>query len=48
MVIGLFVGATATFALFLAWEYHQGDNAMVLSLCLGNELFGLREELCSY
>lgn len=29
VVIGLLVGAAATFALFLVWEYRQGDNAMV-------------------
>ncbi|KAL2843003.1 major facilitator superfamily domain-containing protein [Aspergillus pseudodeflectus] len=29
VVIGLLVGAAATFAAFLAWEYRQGDRAMV-------------------
>lgn len=29
VVIGLLVGAAATFALFLVWEYRQGDAAMV-------------------
>jgi MFS family permease len=29
VVIGLLVGAAVTFALFLVWEYRQGDNAMV-------------------
>lgn len=29
VVIGLLVGAAATFAVFLVWEYHQGDGAMV-------------------
>lgn len=29
VVIGLIVGGAVTFALFLAWEYHQGDSAMV-------------------
>ncbi|KAK3371084.1 major facilitator superfamily domain-containing protein [Lasiosphaeria ovina] len=29
VVIGLIVGGAATFALFLAWEYRQGDSAMV-------------------
>lgn len=29
VVIGLLVGSAATFALFLVWEYHQGDGAMV-------------------
>ncbi|GLI74765.1 hypothetical protein PoHVEF18_003013 [Penicillium ochrochloron] len=29
VVIGLLVGAAVTFALFLAWEHRQGDNAMV-------------------
>jgi hypothetical protein len=29
IVIGLFVGAAATFAVFLLWEHHHGDAAMV-------------------
>lgn len=29
VVIGLLVGGAATFGLFLVWEHHQGDNAMV-------------------
>ena len=29
VVIGLFIGAVATFATFLAWGHHQGDAAMV-------------------
>jgi MFS family permease len=29
IVIGLLVGAAATFAAFLVWEYHKGDDAMV-------------------
>lgn len=29
VVIGLLVGAAVTFILFLIWEYHQGDGAMV-------------------
>ncbi|KAK3297387.1 major facilitator superfamily domain-containing protein [Chaetomium fimeti] len=29
VVIGLLVGAAATLAVFLAWEYRQGDGAMV-------------------
>ncbi|KAI1098442.1 MFS general substrate transporter, partial [Jackrogersella minutella] len=29
VVIGLFVGAAATFAVFLAWEHHKGDEAML-------------------
>ncbi|KAK9241689.1 efflux pump [Lipomyces tetrasporus] len=29
VVIGLLVGAAVTFALFLAWEYRQGDVAMI-------------------
>jgi hypothetical protein len=29
VVIGLLVGAAVTFALFLVWEYRQGDNAMM-------------------
>ncbi|KAJ0413779.1 major facilitator superfamily domain-containing protein [Aspergillus carlsbadensis] len=29
VVIGLLVGAAATFAAFLGWEYRQGDQAMV-------------------
>ena len=28
-VIGLFCGAAATFVLFLFWEHHMGDNAMI-------------------
>lgn len=28
-VIGLFVGAAVMFGVFLAWEYHRGDTAMV-------------------
>ncbi|KAJ8096544.1 efflux pump [Lipomyces tetrasporus] len=29
VVIGLLVGAAVTFVLFLAWEYRQGDGAMI-------------------
>jgi hypothetical protein len=29
VVIGLLVGGAATFAVFLVWEYYQGDDAMV-------------------
>ncbi|MCJ1434877.1 hypothetical protein MMC27_004247 [Xylographa pallens] len=29
VVIGLLVGGAVTFALFLVWEYHQGDTAMI-------------------
>jgi len=29
IVIGLLVGAAATFVVFLVWEYHKGDEAMV-------------------
>ncbi|KAL2807758.1 major facilitator superfamily domain-containing protein [Aspergillus granulosus] len=29
VVIGLLIGAAATFAVFLVWEYRQGDGAMV-------------------
>ncbi|KAJ6125466.1 Major facilitator superfamily domain general substrate transporter [Penicillium samsonianum] len=29
VVIGLLVGAGANFVVFLIWEWHQGDNAMV-------------------
>ncbi|KAF3054691.1 Efflux pump afoB [Trichoderma lentiforme] len=29
VVIGLLVGAGVTFIVFLVWEYHQGDNAML-------------------
>lgn len=29
VVIGLLVGAAVTFILFLVWEWHQGDGAMV-------------------
>ncbi len=28
-IIGLFCGAGGVFALFLAWEYHRGDTAMI-------------------
>lgn len=28
-IIGLFCGAAATFCVFLAWEYHRGDKAMI-------------------
>ena len=28
-VIGLFCGAAATFCVFLAWEYREGDRAMI-------------------
>ena len=28
-VIGLFCGSGSTFLFFLAWEYHQGDKAMI-------------------
>jgi hypothetical protein len=28
-VIGLFCGASVTFILFLAWDYRQGDTAMI-------------------
>lgn len=28
-VIGLFCGAAATFILFLVWEHHEGDAAMI-------------------
>lgn len=28
-IIGLFVGAGVAFAVFLVWEYHMGDDAMV-------------------
>jgi len=29
MVIGLFVGSALTFALFIAWEWREGENAMI-------------------
>ncbi|KAJ6014706.1 hypothetical protein N7540_009297 [Penicillium herquei] len=29
VVIGLIIGGAATFAAFLVWEWHQGDDAMV-------------------
>ena len=29
MVIGLFCGSAGTLAVFLAWEYKQGDTAMI-------------------
>ena len=28
-IIGLFVGSAPVFAIFLAWEYHRGDTAML-------------------
>jgi len=28
-IIGLFVGAGATFIVFLAWDYHKGDGALL-------------------
>lgn len=28
-IIGLFCGAAASFCVFLAWEYHRGDKAMI-------------------
>lgn len=28
-IIGLFCGAGGTFAVFLAWDYHKGDDAMI-------------------
>jgi hypothetical protein len=28
-IIGLFCGAGGTFIVFLAWEYHKGDEAMI-------------------
>lgn len=28
-IIGLFCGAGGVFLIFLAWEYHQGDTAMI-------------------
>jgi hypothetical protein len=38
VVIGLLVGAAATFAVFLVWEYHQGDGAMVPFAMLKNRV----------
>ena len=35
-IIGLFCGAGATFILFLAWDYHKGDKAMIPMSILGN------------
>lgn len=29
VVIGLFVGSGVTFAIFMVWEYYQGDGAMI-------------------
>ncbi|KAJ5678219.1 uncharacterized protein N7477_003852 [Penicillium maclennaniae] len=34
-VIGLFCGAAGTFALFLYWEYRQGDRAMIPLAMIG-------------
>ena len=36
VVIGLIVGGVVSFSLFLAWEYHQGDAAMVPWAMLGS------------
>jgi hypothetical protein len=38
VVIGLLVGAAATFAVFLVWEYYQGDEAMVPFAMLRNRV----------
>ncbi len=38
VVIGLLVGAAVIFALFLVWEYHKGDEAMVPFAMLKNRV----------
>lgn len=38
IVIGLLVGAAFTFTLFLVWEYHQGDDAMVPFAMIGKKI----------
>ncbi|PVH94015.1 MFS general substrate transporter [Periconia macrospinosa] len=38
MVIGLFVGAAITSGLFLTWEYHYGDNALLPFSMLRNRV----------
>lgn len=38
VVIGLLVGAGANFVVFLIWEWHQGDNAMVPLAMLKNRV----------
>ncbi|RMD39279.1 hypothetical protein DV735_g5851, partial [Chaetothyriales sp. CBS 134920] len=38
VVIGLLVGAAVTFVLFLAWEYRQGDGAMLPFAMLRNRI----------
>ena len=37
-IIGLFCGAGGTFAVFLAWDYHKGDNAMIPFSMVGRRI----------
>jgi hypothetical protein len=37
-VIGLFCGAAGTFAVFLGWEYHKGDEAMIPFSIMGKRI----------
>jgi hypothetical protein len=37
-VIGLFCGSGATFIVWLLWDYHQGDNAMVPFSMMKNKI----------
>ena len=38
VVIGLLAGAAATLAIFLVWEYYQGDSAMIPFAMLRNSV----------
>lgn len=40
VVIGLFVGSGVSFILFLAWEYHRGDDAMLPFSMLCKQIIG--------
>jgi hypothetical protein len=37
-VIGLFCGAAGTFVIFLGWEYHKGDEAMIPFSIIGKRV----------
>jgi len=37
-IIGLFCGATGTFTIFLGWEYHKGDTAMIPFSIMGKRV----------
>jgi hypothetical protein len=37
-VIGLFCGAAGTFVVFLGWEYHKGDEAMIPFSIIGKRV----------